>query len=130
MLACGGTLARDLRPAGEHSAEALEPLLRIWNPSHERLQLLQVVGKSNRLADLLKVRLDFGKYSDVLSVGVHEHLFVYPAVVDERRGHIPVRNDHTIVRASIVTATEQAYDVGGALGVELGEVPFTRAAKP
>src|SRR5262245_36770150 len=57
-----------------------------------------------------------------------EHLFIDAAVIDEGRGHVPVRSYHSKMSASVVSASQHLHDVGRALRIELGEKPSSRAA--
>src|ERR1041384_480920 len=117
-------------PAQKHSAQTIETLLDIRSFHYKCLKLPQVVRVLGELAHFFNERLELAEHCYVLAVGIHKHLLINTAVVYKGRGHIPVRSDHSVVRASIVSATKDADYISSALRIEVGEVPPSRAPKP
>src|ERR1043166_3410165 len=70
-------------------------------------------------------RLHFRVYDDVFTVRIIEHLCIDSAVIHERAGHIPIRDNHSI--KTTLLASQHIHKVLGACRIP-GNKPVTSVA--
>src|SRR5690349_21630 len=126
----GRSLLRYTRPPREYASKPVEAFLGVRCLVHQRLELPEIIGHADHLAQIFDVRLELAEHAYVLAVGVQKHLFIDAAVVNKRRCHFPVRSDHSIVGAAVVAAAKHLCDVIGTLRIEFGEIPLASPTEP
>src|SRR5215472_3566690 len=96
---------------------ALPSIRRCVNQLFQISRKLRSIGVSNLTEDWF----DLCKHSYVLPVAVIEELQTYCSVVDERRSHIPIGNDHTNI--ATVLAKQRRTEVSDRFWMKLTEIP-------